>query len=150
MGNEALLTEPLTAFMAAGRVDIRAVMPSYDWARSAAHERLTVVSGFSSRLERDVLDFLLRGRGGIIIVLARRMYARIPAAWQEAMEQDRLLIVSISNDVRQSRTNAARRNRCVASIAMEVVMPSLPPEDSSMRPVYDDLTAQSRPVRLLV
>lgn len=150
MGNEALLREPMTAFMSPGRVDVRAVMPAYDWVRAAAREGRTVVGGFSGRLERDVLDFLLRGKGGIVIVLARRMYVRIPEEWQQPLEQGRLLLVSITNEVRQSRANATRRNRRIADMATELVFPCLPPEDSSLRPIYDNLTAQGRPMRLLI
>ena len=149
-GNEALLSEPMTAFMAPSRIDIRSVMPAYDWARQAAREGLTVVGGFSSRLEQDVLSYLLRGRGGIVVVLARRMYARIPEAWQEPLQQGRLLIISTGNEMRQSRQSAQRRNRYIASIAAEVVFPSPPPADSSLRPIYDDLKAQGKPLSLLV
>ena len=149
-GNEALLSGPMTAFMAPGRIDIRSVMPAYDWARQAAREGLTVVGGFSSRLEQDVLSYLLRGRGGIVVVLARRMYARPPKAWQEPLQQGRLLIISTGSETRQSRQSAQRRNRYIASIATEVVFPSMPPADSSLRPVYDDLTAQGKPLRLLI
>ena len=149
-GNEALLSGPMTAFMASSRIDIRSVMPAYDWARQAAREGLIVVGGFSSRLEQDVLGYLLRGRGGIVIVLARRMYARLPEAWQGALQQGRLLIISTGNEMRQSRQSAQRRNRYIATIAAEVVFPSLPPADSSLRPIYDDLKAQGKPIRLLV
>ena len=149
-GNETLLNEPMTAFMAPSRIDIRSVMLVYDWARQAARDGLTVVGGFSSRLEKDVLGYLLRGRGGIVIVLARRMYARLPEAWQEPLQQGRLLIISTGNEMRQSRQSAQRRNRYIATIAAEVVFPSLPPADSSLRPIYDDLAAQGKPLHMLV
>ena len=149
-GNEALLNEPMTAFLAPSRIDIRSVMPAYDWARQVAREGLTVVGGFSSRLEQDVLSYLLRGRGGIVVVLGRRMYARIPKALQEPLRQGRLLIISTGNETGQNRRSAKRRNRYIASIAAEVVFPSLPPADSSLRPIYDDLTAQGKAVSLLV
>ena len=149
-GNEALLSELMTAFMASRRIDICSVMPAYDWARQAARDGLTVVVGFGSRLEQDVLGYLLRGRGGIVVVLARRMYARLPEAWQEPLQQGRLLIISTGSEMRQSRQSAQRRNRYIASIAAEVVFPSMPPADSSLRPIYDDLKAQGKPIRLLV
>lgn len=144
------MRNPLTAFMAPSRIDVRSVMPSYDWARQAAKERLTVVSGFNSRLENDVLHFLLRGQANIIILLARRMYTRIPQTWHKPMQQGRLLIVSISNALRQSQTEAARRNRYAATIATNIVLPSLPPAESSLRTLYDNLLAQGRTVHLLV
>ena len=60
------------------------------------------------------------------------------------------LIISTGNEMRQNRRSAKRRNRYIASIAAEVVFPSLPPADSSLRPIYDDLRAQGKPLHMLV
>jgi hypothetical protein len=51
---------------------IEMVLKCYDWA--AGQHDGCVVSGFSSKLEQDVLHFLLKVKCPIILVLARRMY----------------------------------------------------------------------------
>ena len=46
-----------------------------------------VVSGFHSRMEKNVLKILLQEKCGIIIVLARGMYRKILAKYIDAMKQ---------------------------------------------------------------
>ena len=57
LGNRELLKQPKTAFLASGTIAPDVVLRCYDWA-TGEHEGC-VVSGFSSRLEQDVLHFLL-------------------------------------------------------------------------------------------
>ncbi len=58
LGNKELLTMQKTAFLASGTIPPDVVLRSYDWA-TGEHEGC-VVSGFSSKLEQDVLHFLLK------------------------------------------------------------------------------------------
>ena len=76
-----------------------------------------MVSGFSSMLEQDVLHFLLKGSQPIIFVLARRMYRDIPNELKGPLAQNRLLIISVSNAIRQSKVTAMARKRYVCEIA---------------------------------
>ena len=76
LGNKELLTMQKTAFLASGTIAPDVVLRCYDWATDE-HEGC-VVSGFSSKLEQDVLHFLLRAKTPVIMVLARRMYRKIP------------------------------------------------------------------------
>lgn len=80
-----------------------------------------VVSGFSSKLEQDVLHFLLKGTQPIIIVLARRMYRIIPKELETAIEQNRLLIISVCNANRQSKTTALARNKYICEISDKIL-----------------------------
>ena len=95
------------------------VLRCYDWA-AGKHEGC-VVSGFSSKLERDVLHFLLKANCPIILVLARQMYKVIPDELKEALEQDRLLIISTTNAIRQSKVTALARNKYICEIADEII-----------------------------
>jgi hypothetical protein len=85
-------------------------------------EEVTVVSGFHSRMERDVLKSLLQGKCGIIIVLARGMYRKIPQEYTEALLQQRILFISFEKDsvTRVSEVSANRRNKYVKSFADEM------------------------------
>ena len=106
LGNRELLKLKKTAFLASSTISSETVLRCYDWATEMRNRGECVVSGFSSKLEQDVLHFLLKGSQPIIIVLARRMYRDIPDELKEPLAQNRLLIISVSNAVRQSKVTA--------------------------------------------
>jgi predicted Rossmann fold nucleotide-binding protein DprA/Smf involved in DNA uptake len=56
------------------------------------------------------------------MVLARQMYKVVPTNLKEALEQNRLLIISTSQAVRQSRATALARNRYVCEMADEIML----------------------------
>lgn len=113
LGNQELLKLQKTAFLASGNIVSEEVLRVYDWATEMRSRGECVISGFNSKLEQDVLHFLLKGNQPIILVLARRMYKVIPKELQEALAQNRLLIVSVSNATRQSKDTAMMRNKWV-------------------------------------
>ena len=119
IGNKELLKQKKTAFLASSTIPPEMVLRCYDWA-AGKHEGC-VVSGFSSKLERDVLHFLLKAKCPIILVLARQMYKVIPDELKEALEQDRLLIISTTNAIRQSKVTALARNKYICEIADEMI-----------------------------
>lgn len=121
-GNKDLLNLPKTAFLASNTISSGTVLRCYDWATEMRHQGQCVVSGFSSKLEKDVLHFLLKGNQPIIMVLARQMYKVVPMDLKEALEQNRLLIISTSQATRQSRATAMARNRYVCEMADEILL----------------------------
>ena len=120
LGNRELLKLKKTAFLASNTISSETVLRCYDWATEMRNRGECVVSGFSSKLEQDVLHFLLKGSQPIIIVLARRMYRNIPDELKEPLAQNRLLIISVSNAVRQSKVTAMARNRYVCEMADKI------------------------------
>jgi predicted Rossmann fold nucleotide-binding protein DprA/Smf involved in DNA uptake len=120
LGNKELMNLPKTAFLASSTIPPDMVLKCYDWA-TAKHEGC-VVSGFSSKLEQDVLHFLLKAKTPVIMVLARRMYREIPEELKAPLDQGRLLIISTTAAVRQSRTTALARNRYVCELADQIMM----------------------------
>ena len=118
-GNKELLKLKKTAFLASSTIPPEMVLKCYDWA-AGKHEGC-VVSGFSSKLEHDVLHFLLKVKCPIILVLARQMYKVIPEELKEALEQDRLLIISTSTAIRQSKVTAFARNKYICELADEIL-----------------------------
>ena len=121
LGNQELLNLQKTAFLASSNIASETVLRVYDWATDMRSRGECVISGFNSKLEQDVLHFLLKGSQPIILVLARRMYKVIPEELQEALNQNRLLIVSVSNAARQSKDTAMIRNRWVCETADKIV-----------------------------
>ncbi len=83
---------------------------------------IAIVSGFHSKMERDVLKILLLGECGIIVALARGMYRKLPKQYEEAMLQNRLLIISYEKEsvIRVSEATAHKRNNYVREIADEM------------------------------
>ena len=117
LGNKELLNMPKTAFLASSIIPTDMVLKCYDWATQMAKEEQCVISGFSSHLEKEVLHFLMKGRCPIILVLAREMYKQVPQELQTLLDENRLLILSTTNAVRQSRATALARNRYVCEMA---------------------------------
>ena len=119
LGNQELLKLKKTVFLASNAIAPEMVLRCYDWA-AGMHEGC-VVSGFSSKLEKDVLHFLIKAKCPIILVLARQMYKVIPDELKEALEQDRLLIISTTNAIRQSKVTALARNKYICEIADSIL-----------------------------
>ena len=112
------------------------VLKCYDWATEMAKDGKCVVSGFSSHLEHEVLHFLAKGKQPIILVLARQMYKQIPPELQPLLDSNRLLIISVSNAVRQSKATAHTRNKYICEIADQLVFVGVT-EKSSLNPLKE-------------
>ena len=138
IGNVELLERQKVAFLAPGQIRSLSVLPTLQWAaQMAGREEVTLVSGWSSRLEQEVLQQLLAGKCGIVLVLGRALYKKLPALWQPLLDSRRLLILSVSQQQRLSRQAAFRRNEIVCRMADEVVFPCIPPQESSLRSLYE-------------
>ena len=59
---------------------------------------IAIVSGFHSKMEREVLKILLQRECGIIVVFTRGMYRKLPKQYEEAMSQNHLLIISYETE----------------------------------------------------
>ena len=120
LGNKELLNRRKIGFLASRKIFTSVVLPTLDWAvEISKRSDIAVVSGFHSRLEKDVLKFLIQGKCGIIIVLARGMYRKPPKVYEEAMNENRLLIIALEKDTatRISEYTAHRRNEYVINIS---------------------------------
>ena len=67
IGNIGLLQKRKIGFLASRKIATLSVLPSLDWATEISQrEEVAVVSGFHSRMEREVLKILLRGKYSLI------------------------------------------------------------------------------------
>ena len=124
IGNKELLKQKKVGFLASRKISSLSILPTLDWATEVSkREDTAIVSGFHSKMERNVLKILLKGQCGIIIVLARGMYRKLPKQYEEAMSQNRLLIISNEKDnvKRVSEQTAHKRNEYVREIADEMM-----------------------------
>lgn len=136
LGNKELLKQKKTAFLASNTIPLEIVLKCYDWAASQGTGDC-IISGFSSKLEQDVLHFLLKGKSNIILVLARRMYRRIPEELKEALDSDRLLVISINDAVRQSKVTALARNKYICEMADKIIFVGVT-SNSSLYPLMEN------------
>lgn len=138
LGNPSLLGLKKIGYFASSKIATLSVLPTLDWAAAVAkRDDVAIISGFHSKMEREVLDFLLRGKCGIICVLARSIYKKIPAKFKEAYNADRVLFISPckTSATMASRNLCQQRNEYIASISDELVFSSLTPE-SSLYPLF--------------
>ena len=122
-GNKDLLKMRKVGFLASRKISTLSILPTLDWALKISKQKdIVIVSGFHSKMERDVLKILLQGECGIIVVLARGMYRKLPKQYEEAMLQNRLLIISYEKEsvTRVSEATAHKRNDYVREIVDEM------------------------------
>ena len=136
LGNKELLNIPKTAFLASSTIPTDMVLKCYDWASKAAHSDQCIIRGFSSHLEKEVLHFLMKGTCPIILVLARQMYRQVPPELQRLLNDNRLLVISTTNAVRQSKATAHARNKYICELADQVLFIGVT-DRSSLYPLKD-------------
>ena len=123
LGEKSIWELPKTAFLCSDKFSAGSVLKSYDWAGEMKCANRCVMSGFQSKLESDVFEFLLKGNSPLIWVLARGMFDRAPVKLREHIESGRLLIVSIFENAikRPHRGLAFERNQFIVDNADEVI-----------------------------
>ncbi len=124
LGNEEILKQHKVAFFCSQKCPSHLILKSYDWAIEQRYKGVCVISGFHSKIEKDVLDFLLKGTQPIIMVLARKMKKRFPAEQRKAIKENRLLVISPFDDkiTQNTKKSCFRRNKVILEIADEVVV----------------------------
>lgn len=129
IGNAALLDlQDKVAFLSSRKISAADVLKCYEWAEKVRNGDRCIVSGFQSPLEKDVLKFLLRGKAPLILVLARKLWAKVPEELTEAVDAGRLLIVSPVKDARASAATAAARNHWILDNSSSLVLGALDPD----------------------
>lgn len=138
LGNTDILKFKKVGFLASSKISTLSVLPTLDWAVEISKQKnIVVVSGFSSHLEKKVLDFLLKGKGKILLVLARSQYNSVPKEYADYIDSGRMTIISVSNSPRQSRATALIRNKYIAEICDEIVFP-IEPVGSSLYEIFEN------------
>lgn len=130
LGDEAVLNSRKLAVICSQKCPGDVILKTYDFARLVRGSGIAIVSGFHSPIEKDCLPILLRGPGSVIIVQAHRLSTtRLPMAWQKAIDSQRLLLLSPFGEKNKRVTAelAAERNRFVAAISDEVLIPYAAP-----------------------
>jgi len=99
------------------------ILLTYDLARALRDAGVPVVSGFHSPIEKDCLDFLLRGNQPVVICPARSIAKmRIDKSLKENIERGRVLILSPFEETlkRPTAHSSQLRNQFVGALASAV------------------------------
>ena len=148
LGNTDLLKQPMTAFLAPSKIAPESVLPTLDWATDMAQSGRVIVSGFSSRLETDVWNVLVRNGSPIVMVLVRSKFKRIPMEYRPLLDRGQLLFLFLGLGSRLCRQNAPIRNAYVANLANEVVFPYIS-EQSSLYTIYQNALNKGKSVYII-
>ena len=151
LGNLDHLGSHLLGLFCSGKCPGNLILDTYDLARTLRDSGVVVIGGFHSRMERECLDLLLRGRQPIVICPARGLHRmRIPPAWKRPLESGRLLILSPFGEKERRVTAelAAQRNEFVAALADEVFIVHASP-GSKTEEFCAELIARGKPIFVL-
>ena len=119
-GPLSLLDAPRTAFLCSTKCPGDKILEAYAWARRQCDEAGTVIPGFHTPVELDVLAILARRGARIIWVPARDLPQKLPAAFSTPWAENRLLIMTpfdYGKPGRPSRESCSTRNRFVLRFA---------------------------------
>ena len=94
IGNKQILDYYKIAFLCSRKCPADIILKSYDWAIAQREKGICVISGFHSKIEKDILHYLLKGNQPIILALARGLKKRIEPELQKALDNNRLLLIS--------------------------------------------------------
>lgn len=102
------------------------IIKTFDVIRRLRDEKMVLIGGFHSPMERECLDILLRGSQPVILCPARSLRnLRMGKAARKALAEGRLLVLTVFDDeVRRSTASGAiLRNDLVAALAGVVLVP---------------------------
>lgn len=123
-GNIELLKLHKTAFLCSRKIPAGIVLKCYDWAISQREAGNCIISGFHSQIEKDVLNYLLKGKQPIILALARGLKQNVEPELQPLLEAGRLLIITpfAKSVKRVTEKTAETRNEMMIAMADEIVV----------------------------
>lgn len=125
LGNKEILNNYKIGFLCSRKVPANIILKTYDWAIEQRDKGVCVVSGFHSKIEKDVFEILAKGTQPIILVLARGMMKRFDKKLLQMIEENRLLIISPfeSKVTRPTIQTAIKRNEMIAEISDKIFVP---------------------------
>jgi hypothetical protein len=137
LGNQALLSLPMTAFFASRQCPGIAIRAALDWALEQARSKTPVISGFHSSLEQSVLKILLEARSPVVIMLARPVEnSRLPPEWKTPIDLGNLAVIGpITKTERITEESATERNDTVAMLAEKIVLAHVDPNGTLAKQV---------------
>lgn len=122
-GNKELLKLHKIAFFCSRKCPANIILKAYDWAIEQREKGNCIISSFHSKIEKDVLHYLLKGTQPVILVLARGLKKRESnKEIVKAVKENRLLIITpfAENIKRVTQKTANIRNEFMAELSDEI------------------------------
>jgi predicted Rossmann fold nucleotide-binding protein DprA/Smf involved in DNA uptake len=123
-GDISILEKHKTGFLCSRKCSAQSVLRSFDWAKEQRRLGNCIVCGNHSQIEKDVFEILLKGKQPLILVLARSFYKQWPKEIEDAVSDERLLVISPfeKTTARVSRDTAAHRNTEIIQMSEKIVV----------------------------
>jgi len=139
LGIKSILSLPKTGFLCSREISSTCVLRSYDWAISQAKKNTCVIGGFHSRIEKDVLKFLIKGTQPLIIVLARGFYRHWQPEIKARLDKGNLLIISPFDESVTAVTpqTCLIRNKLIIELADRIVVGYASPDGQISKLLHD-------------
>lgn len=147
-GNLSLLDLPKHGFLCSRCTKSSVILPCLDWAVERSKGIEPVISTFHSELENAVLDMLIIGKCPIILVLGRSLYKKVPDKLKHLLDENRLLIISVSNQSRISKESAYLSNRYICQYSQSLTFGFLSKE-SSVFPLYEEAKTKNIEINIV-
>lgn len=124
IGNIEILNLHKKAFLCSRTIPASIVLKCYDWAIEQRDQGNCVISGFHSQIEKDVLHYLLKGNQPIILALARGLKQKLETEFKQAINQDRLLIITpFDKEIKRVTVKTAQtRNNLMIDLADSITV----------------------------
>jgi predicted Rossmann fold nucleotide-binding protein DprA/Smf involved in DNA uptake len=130
IGDRAIMGRKCLALICSVQCPGSVVIKTFDAIRELRDAGVVVAGGFHSPMEKECLEFLLRGEQPVIVVLAKGLnQPRLPQPWRTAIDASRLLVLSPfdASVVRTTRSTAQSRNEFIVTHAIAVLIPHASP-----------------------
>ena len=123
-GNIEIQSLNKTAFLCSQKCPAEIVLKSFDWAKEQRERGNCIVCGNHSQIEKDVFEILLKGKQPLILVLARSMKMRWEQEIENAVNENRLLVISPfeKETKRVTRETAEIRNKKIIEISDKIIV----------------------------
>ncbi|HPZ08875.1 MAG TPA: DNA-processing protein DprA [Candidatus Eremiobacteraeota bacterium] len=131
LGNLDILNNNLTAIFCSLKCPGNIILQTCDMAQKFKKEGITVIGGFHSSVEKEVLTILLQGIQPIIICPARSLEGmRIKPEYKEPFQKGRIIFLSPFDKTQKRATTetALYRNHLVASLADRIIITFAEPD----------------------
>ncbi len=148
MGNPRILQRRLIGFFCSARCPGDPILKTFDLARRLRDAGVTIVCGFQSRMEKELLYTLLPGPARLVFCPARGLgRMRILKVWNPSLYEGRLAILSFFDDHvhRPTVASASERNARVAALS-DVILVAHAEAGGKIEALCRDALAQGKPV----
>ena len=129
LGNKEILKNYKVGILCSRKVPADIILKTYDWAIEQRDKGVCIISGFHSKIEKDVFEILTKGKQPMILVLARCMKKRRDEKILKALETNKLLIISPVNSAikRVTKETSLIRNKYILLKSDKIFIPYTSP-----------------------